>query len=510
PPPPPRPPAPPAPPPPPTAARNEVVFEVWLDEVLVLRHPQAIGDGASCAWHRRALPPEPRADARLRFRLAGPPVNAAFLLPAIGPAEDGPAAPSSEKFHPPSIVLFLADTFRADNLSLYGGDPATAPFLNDLAGRSARFRRAWSPSAWTLPAQATMLTGLYPGQHGATRRGLGLPAEATTIAELLGRHGYRTAAVTDSGFISRSFGFDQGFQFFHERRDWDLRATLAEAKELLQAAEGRPTFLFVQTYRTHTPYRIGEDEDRAPVRALLADVRTHCTEWGGDGTLSVLEAATRLERIYREGARALDAGLGAWFRDLQADGTLANAVFLFTSDHGEEFWEHGEVGHGGTHWEERIRIPLLAHGPGLAPRDIWSAATLADLPRTIAGLAGFPVPGNWEGRDLLAELEDRSVLSFEYQAQQERVTILRDGHKVFGPADEAALRAGTFHVAFDLATDPAEVRPILAPGEAPWPAELCRGEAARIGRLLRPVAASPAVELGVEQEQHLRDIGYGP
>jgi hypothetical protein len=239
-------------------------------------------------WCRVELPGGGARTASLAFELGGAPCLALVLAPALVATEAPPARSA------PHLVLFMADTLRADSLAYAGGPVGLAPELDLLADASLRFTEARSPSTWTLPAQASMLTGLYPEQHGATELGHGLADELTTMPELLHARGYRTGAVTDSAFVSRHYGFDQGFEWFQEFRTWDLGATLRAASEFLAADDGRPMFLFVQTYRTHMPYRTGPDEDRGALATLTSALRAGFAAYGGDGSIAAAAAGARL------------------------------------------------------------------------------------------------------------------------------------------------------------------------------------------------------------------------
>ncbi len=121
-----------------------VRFRVLLDDQLVFEHAAPDPGREAFAWHEVVLPAEGRSSARVRFEVDGGLAHSAFLAPVIGPAEVGaPGARLWTRQHP-DIVLFLADTFRADNLQAYGGELSLTPFLDRLAGESLLFTRAWS------------------------------------------------------------------------------------------------------------------------------------------------------------------------------------------------------------------------------------------------------------------------------------------------------------------------------------------------------------------------------
>ena len=488
----------------PSRSRLRIALE---DQTLFEQERESAGK-RSGGWCAVELPDRVPGGASLRFELDGALAFAAVLAPVIGP-RDGPAARAAPGAgaRRPDLILFLADTFRADLLDYEGGDPSWTPRINALAAKSLRFTSARSPSTWTLPAQASMFTGLYPEQHGATSLGRALAGSVTTLAERLAAGGYRTGAITDSAFVSRNYGFDQGFAWFQEQRTWNLRETLRAAREFLEADDGRPVFLFVHTFRMHMPYRVGAEEDRGVLRELVAELRAGCAEYGGDGSIPRDQAARRLEQLYRSSALSLDEQFGAWWDALRSRAGAPPAFLVFTSDHGEAFFEHDDIGHGGTPWEEKTRIPLFVHGPGVASGTIEQAASLVDLPATFCALAGLAGDPTWEGEDLLTPRRPRTSYSFVRIGEHSMVALVEGTRKIYGEADERRLAAGEIRAAIDLARDPHE-RENLAASEA-WPADLARARSAIIARLTLELAAPVPVDLSAEDRAFLDQIGYG-
>jgi arylsulfatase len=497
---------------------GEVEFEVWIDGELAARHAQPVRPIAVGEWREVALPPEGRAGAELAFVVRGDPALTAVLDPVIGPAAPAPRASAERRRARPDIVLFLADTFRADNLAAYGGEPGVTPALDALARRSVLFQRAWSPASWTLPAQASLMTGVFPLQHAATTLSLAISDELVTLAEQLARHGYRTGAVTDSAVVSRAYGFDQGFEWFCESQVWNLERTLASADAFLDADDGRPVFLFVHTYRTHQPFRSGADEDESAWWELAGRIQATMRAEGvrAPEAMARPEHVAAMRALYLEGARALDAAFGGWLAGLERRGVLANGRLVVTSDHGEAFGEHGQFLHGGALWEEKIRIPLLVHGGGLAPRVEPRGATLVDLPATLVRLAGVPPAPGWGGVALLdVQLAERPVFAFGAEEgfafgvdpAREQIALIEGAHKVLAPAERARLSRGEFLHAFDMVRDPAEEHEACAPGEG-WGAELCRRLAPEVERLSTALVEPAESRAGEDQTRALGALGY--
>lgn len=482
----------------------ELRFEVVLDGETILDHVQSAS--SEVVHHRLLLGDAAREGAVLRFVVSGDPGAGTFVAPWVGPVPSGASLTTQGR---PDIVLFLADTFRADNLALYGGTGELAPALDGFSEACLRFHRARSPASWTLPAMSSLLTGLYPPQHGATIEALSMSADLTTLAESLARKGYRTAAVTDSGFVAADYGMDQGFQIFQEYPavDWSLGQTFDWALDYLDSSDGRPAFLLVHTYRTHYPYRQGADEDFSAWIETLK--RAGIDDWKvGRPPEELLPYAEDFRSLYGDGVTALDQAFEAWWGELQERGWTDRGYFVFTSDHGEAFGEHVEFGHGGQLWGEKIRIPLLIHGPGVAPRDEHRAASLVDLAVTFAGMAGLPPERSWEGVDLLTLTDDRPLLSYNEGVLGDHLAIIKGAHKVLTEPSADALERGEFRSAFDLREDPGETDDLGA-GAPAWALEMCRSHAGLIRELSVPRADARAAELSGAKQDELRAIGYG-
>lgn len=504
-------------------------FRVQLDGVELFAHEQPTHPLVRGVWHTLDLPAKGRHGARLSFSLTGDPCEAAVLAPVIGPRAVG--APGARPWSRgaaarPNVVLFLADTLRADGLATWGGEAGNAPTLNALAENSLAFRNAYSPAAWTLPAQATMLTGLWPPTHGAERVRTPIHPDLVTLAEHLAHYGYRTGAITDSGFVSREFGFDQGFAWFEENTQRDLQAGLERARAFLANDDGRPSLLFFQTYRVHAPYREGTDEDGTRWIELVTEVeqrvRAQAARLGPAGWPSKQARDAFREEVmgelvdvqlelYRAAVRALDASFAAFWQGLEDDGLRRNTALCFTSDHGEAFLEHGELRHGGKLWEEKIRVPLFLHGPDvdprLAPGLVEHGASLVDIPRTLAALCRVPPASGWRGKSLFDLTAGEAVFAFgaELQDLGKHMVVVHDGHKLFTSPALEDWDATRVEAAYALETDPGEQYTV---NEAPWVNELLAEFRHELERILSEAIDPAAIQLGRDKRSHLKALGY--
>ncbi len=508
-------------------------YRLHLNGELLFEHSQSYsersqrGEGSarlptagSYVWHQVPLPQDGLDQARLRFEVSGSLAYTSFFTPTLGPARVGRPGQRPWGDSRADIVVFLADTFRADNLAFYGSTDGLTPEIDAFAQKSVAFERAWSVSTYTLPAHASMFTGLFPRQCGADSFDRALPEALVTIAEELSQLGYRTGAVTDSAVVSQAFNLDQGFEWLDEQND-GLASTLRRASDFLSHDDGRPVFLWLQTYRAHKPFRVSpetraEHGERLALDASVDFEQVHARilelgeRWNTD--LDQAEQVRReLEALYRGGSRDLDRGFGRFLRDLERRGYLDEGYLILTSDHGEAFLEHGELYHSGTVYEEQIRVPLFIHGAGLEPRRVQHAASLVDLTPTLAAMAGSsPRPG-WMGTSLLALDRDRPVFAYQClpylreDSPGSSMAVIEGAQKWIGYEDSG--RGGAWLGAFDLSEDPGERNNKLE-ADPDWGRADLERLLPAAEELLLPLVDPESVELDADRLEQLRAMGY--
>jgi len=484
-------------------------FRVRLaDGAVLFEHRQELAVPVRTSWHRLPLPLT--GEQTFVFEIEGG-APAGFARPALVPVELGTPAARPSGPVAPDLVLFLADTFRADNLAVSGGDPALAPTLNAFLERALVFSEARATAAWTLPSIGALNSGVFPGMHGGTSLERGISPAVETIAEVLAAAGYRTAAVTDSGLFSRHYGQDQGFEWFEEVTvsHWNLRDTLTRARAQLAADDGRPLFLMVHSYRVHGPMRLGPDEDPAPWSELIASNRERLRARRASGekdaarTLA-LELVNEGRRFYLDSVSDLDRKVGAWFGELEGAGFLERGYLAFTADHGNAYGENDEVGHGGRLYDVKLSVPLALWGPELTPEVRPGIVSLVDLAPTLAALARVAPARSWVGRSLLAPRVERVDFAFSLEKRHHEIALYQGGKKLLAP-DTAALRRGEASHAFDLVRDPGELT--NQAGEA-WASGLARSLADGVEPWLVPLGENGELELSPEVMAQLEAIGY--
>ncbi len=484
------------------AASAPLVFAVRIDGVERLRHEVEDPSRPHFAWQALELGPGAHV---LEFAVEGALAYTGFASPVVGPREH---APASERR--PDVLVFLADTFRADNLELDVADGALTPRLRALAANGRVFTSARSPSTYTFPSHASMFTGLYPRRAGAISTAHALPDPLPTVAEAFRAAGYRTGAVTDSAMVSRKFGLDQGFEVFDEELV-DLDSTLARARAYLAASDGRPSLLFVQTYRVHAPFHASPaaraaagagslDHDTLERRRLEAHERD-------PGGADERAAARELERLYRAGVRDFDTALAPLLDELAAADFFAHGLFVLTSDHGEAFLEHDEMYHTGTVHEEQLRVPLVFVGRGVAPGREHAPVSLVDLAPTLTALAGVVGPQAWRGRSLVAPRTSGSpTLAFQVWGPlaDSTLAIIDGPHKLIASEDPHA--TDPILRAYRLDLDPDETHDLRT---EPWASALLNRTRARLEQEATPLHELEKAHLDEASARQLDALGYG-
>ncbi len=415
----------------------------------------------------------------------------------------------------PDLYLVLVDTIRWDHMSAAGYGRETTPVMDSLAADGLSWDRMQGQSGWTLPAMASILTGLSQREHGAgwSDGGFyGIAAELPTLQMLLGDAGYQTVALFNVIFMGEDFGFHRGFDHFDRegfvgsasRRDAagtvdDFLAWYDRSRDT-----DRPLFAAIHFFDPHLPYA-----PPPPYDAMWTDPDyggPFGPEWGGrDDVMQVNTGVTALDSAGLYNLTALydgelaytDAQLGRLLSELEARGAMEDAFLVVVGDHGEELMDHGRMGHGHTMYQELLHVPLIIAGPGLGPGEARGCAAHVDVLPTMLAMAGLEAPGWTSGADLTvgSAPAGRSIPS---------------GNLVWSPEDLAAVLSGSTKVvgnphldsmvAYDLSADPLESSPV-------------EPDSGSVELLLDywatpPVSPPPEVPFREAMERTLRDLGY--
>jgi arylsulfatase A-like enzyme len=375
------------------------VVSLWLGVSLTITRVL----GRREAWFRRALPWAVAA-AAVAFAV----IEGGTALREWRSTARLPAAAAAT----PDILVVVLDTVRADHLSSYGYPRATSPTLDRLAREGVRFEHAFATSSYTLPSHASMLTGLYPDAHEVEwDTSHTLRPTYPTLPAVLQKHGYRTGAFSANTFyFSREHGFGRGFlhfeEYFHSLEDCVLRTAYGQiATRLVRGRFGwedlpgrklaeevnaellawvgsdasRPVFVVANYMDAHDPYLPPEpyrsrfSRSASPGGLISSNVHVPA-RLSPDDLQSEIDA-------YDGAIAYMDAQFDALLRGLGERRQGRELMVIVTSDHGEEFGEHGNFTHGSSLYRELLEVPLVVWQPGTVP-----AATRVARPVSNVGI----------------------------------------------------------------------------------------------------------------------------
>jgi len=383
------------------------------------------------------------------------------------------------------VILISIDTLRADHLGCYQPGRRQSPHIDALAQTSTTFSQVSTPFPLTLPAHVALFTSTFPFANGVEDNGIPLNTPTTTLATVLTKSGYRTAAFIGSFVLYRRFGLSQGFDTYDGPIDLHSKATpgpsdhkrpgeqvAAAAKQWLEHNSSAPFFLFLHFYDLHAPY------------SLPADPNLRHGETGYQAELAYV-----------------DKILGDFFALLDRRGLLQKSLIVLTSDHGEGLGEHGESSHGYFLYQSTLHVPLIIHWPGglKHPQSrVDDLASLIDVAPTILDAVGLARPAEMHGRSLL-----QSAAPEVYSE-----TLYARRH--FGCASLRSVRSANYKYIdapkpelYDLSNDPHELRNLY---------DQQRSKAAALRErviAIRGNAPSPATKPpSPETAAALRSLGY--
>lgn len=466
----------------------------------------------------------------------------------------------------PNVLLITIDTLRADHVGAYGSSDARTPTIDALAKEGVRFADATAQANTTGPSHTTMLTGLYPHDHGARLNGVPISHEVRTLPEMLAEQGYQTAAAV-SGFTLKQEACGLAPRFEHyddELIAWRWMPEVASRLRLFQtaiqvanrrgiralradrpAAENverslawlagrdreRPFFLWTHFYDPHCPY-----EPPAPFDAL------HDPDFEGLRARNWYKLTTQQRRalvanprevehmraLYKGEISYADSEVGRLLEHLKQNGDFDDTLVILTSDHGEglgahEYW----FDHGTFLYDDELAVPLIVRFPRSqhAGRTVAGQVRLLDLTPTVLDVLGLEVPKTLSGSSLLATLagdggprpsfaqgEFAGELS-SYEMDGRLLSLRANGRKLIWSSDYwlDSARVPEKYELFDLASDPGEANNLWDEAPAAIPA----AEAGRLElrthleawRELTKHGASRA-ELAPEVREQLKSIGY--
>jgi arylsulfatase A-like enzyme len=342
-----------------------------------------------------------------------------------------------------NVLLISLDTLRADHLSCYGYKRATSPRIDEVAKEGVLFENAVAASNWTVPSHMSMLTSLYPSWHGVETTKSHLGDAVPTLAQVLAKQGYTTAAFVTGSSLDHKFGFSHGFQLYDDFtaismcetnlfEDHPANSTtvfdvptdhvITNLATLWLKKHGQEKFfLFLHYWDCHSDYIPPAPYDR------LFDPGYK----GKENGRNVFDREKEIESgiaprdlahlmaLYDGEIAHTDDHVGQVLQLLREMGLAEKTLLIIVADHGEGFLEHGKIFHGNTLFEELIHVPLILRLPGVIPagRRIKDNVSQVDLMPTVLRLLGVPQPEGLQGIDLsgacrgLGGLPDRILFS---------------------------------------------------------------------------------------------------
>jgi len=358
---------------------------------------------------------------------------------AFAPGEESPTgilAPQVEQpmdlATRPNVMLIMVDTLRQDFLGTYNPEMiGVSPNIDAMAADSVVFEEGYAAASWTRASIASLFTSMVPVSHNTALKTSILPDEVDTIAEMMHERGYVTGGLPNNINVTRSFNFQQGFDYYaYQEPRYPFGATesafqlsmyqvvrkvrerlmphkdvaefyqpadvvLANTREFIEAQGDNKWFSFVHLMEPHDPYfehpyngiGYGRAEHEVPDETEVVN------------GLPLIEY---LKGVYRDEITNMDTHLGEMFDWMRETGRYDNTVIILTSDHGEEFFEHGGWWHGTTLYDEQIKVPLIVKRPSQANAGVhvpWQVRVI-DIAPTISHATGANISPLWQGIQL--------------------------------------------------------------------------------------------------------------
>ncbi len=469
-------------------------------------------------------------------------------------AETSPARaalPDTGASAPQGVILILPDTLRRDRLDAYGHHRPTAPVLTRLASEGVLFSDAISQAPWTKPSIPSILSSLYPSTHGVVEYSDLLPSSVVTLAEVYRDAGYATFHTDANGWAGTPSRLQQGVEVLHEGTSscCAARGFVTRFLDWLELHDDVPFFAFLHFFDPHLPYKPYPPYDEmwaAPAARAEQEARWRKLEAAGLH-MPYIQIEERSDRVpalallekagvdpeafiahefawYDGSIRAMDVEIGRLLEGLKAHGLGDKTLVAVVSDHGEEFLDHGRLGHAHTAYGELLNVPLLLWWPGVVPPGLRIDETVESihLMPTLIELSGIRAAEGIQGQSLvplLARPEEPSSLGWLARgafsektvggrAREYASSLVLDDWKLIRNAE--SLNKESEYELYDHGTDPLDLRDVAS--EHPNVIERLAYELT----LRREQATAPRISpddvplesLSSEQIRRLRSLGY--
>lgn len=418
-------------------------------------------------WQSALLPLDDLAGRLVRLELVsqGPAGVAGWGEPALvrrGEAPVVPPLPPDKQAR--NLIHIVADAARQDAFRPFNpSSPIEAPALSALAREGAVFLGAHVNGSFTLPSVSSFLSGRYPLSVLTRTEPVRVSDDVPLLPEILRKHGFTTAAFTANPFVGPPFGLQRG---------WDLHRSFAVPKdyiptdrwlpEVLQwlrqvRDEGRRFYLYMHTMDTHDPYHFHSGLTRFPPgdsgKGRFRE--SFSLFWliePPPGLVPTPAERRTIRALYEGEVRFFDHQLDRFVKELKRLGLLENTLLVFSNDHGEELWDHGQAGHDNVFYEEILKSPLVLRFPPAFPPGsrVERRVELVDLMPTLLEVLGLPPQSGLHGVSLRRALHRLPAVTAAVYAEGQKRALLLGDYKLIHGADDKQL--------FDLLADPGETR----------------------------------------------------
>jgi len=329
-----------------------------------------------------------------------------------------------------NVIIILVDALRADHLGVYGYPRDITPNIDRLSEEGIVFKNAFAQSSWTRPSTASILTGLYPKNHMANTCQNHLNDNALLISEILKDKGYNTYAFVTNPHVGSAIGFNQGYDYFFESNDNvslgampsdELNKKIFDVIDSMNSSD--KNFIYIHYMDSHHPYtpsikeysvlnNISFDND-----FFIKGKFSHFSEADRPDVLNQMVDAYDDEILFN------DFQIGLLLERLKERGIYQNSVVVVVSDHGEEFFEHNNLLHGVTLFDESIHVPLIINSPGWKSQVYDELVSQIDVMPTLLHILGFDVP-DVDGEVILPPKVERLVYS-ELDLEGHKISSIR-------------------------------------------------------------------------------------
>jgi arylsulfatase A-like enzyme len=447
-----------------------------------------------------------------------------------------------------NVVLVTIDSLRADHLGHYGYDRETTPVIDSLASNGLSFD-AYANSTWTRASFPSIITSSYPLEYGGFEY---LSDERTTIGSVVGDGGYETAAIHSNLWLSRDYNYSRGFDYFYDSKSdpsllakarafaklkldqdgliyrtlqWlydnteekagiDIGQTYKDAETITDEAINwiesttDPFFVWVHYMDVHHPYLphagVSAEMGLHPAVSEREAIQLRRKMLEEPDQITDSEYQTLVD-LYDTEIRYTDEQIGRLVGAAKEKGGNAETTVIVTSDHGDEFREHGRFSHQPTMYDEVLHVPVIVEGAGV-PADGHQdeQVELLDVAPTVADLAGVSTPDSYRGRSLLEAAgsgEDVDVFSETWSNDEYKLSIRTPEWKYTWDRNTDSREL------YDLAADPGETENLIDE-RAEKANKLHERLAEHLEQLQATNETLPDVTMDAETEARLKDLGY--